>query len=518
MSDTPSLTLPDFQDQPLIDGIASLDGLTENAASEGAFASLPQTEAEQGKGPFYRSRIKTARSRLFLLGYLPNDRGGGVIGNRFRRAVTQFQEDCGIELKRDGLLGPKTWQALAELVSFEDDSNLDRWWPHQVVLERALRLRLSSLGYMVTTRDDINLGIQRFMANYNAYFAEGQPLQTVFGRQTYEAIFDLDGLIERIAKVPQAILDKPNLRPLLICVSKIELWLLGYDVKPDGIHLIYTPTPPRLQSDMQMPPDPRPPVPLPFLKNSLASAMQKFWIDLGKSRKEARDLAGNLDVSFFTQLHLADEDPAATPQDLADEILKKPAAVPGILSTLKNLGHRLWDGIKRAARWVANLIRRGIKAISSFAKTVGRLLYHTAINAFDKLRSFFQGFKLSLQLLFGKLLPGTDKKALVIEKRRDFDIMQAIDQNMNDRDMRKKVSLFTIVSKIFAQCSRIFKTLIQLILRVVRATITGFAGLVIALVKFLPKAKGLIQSLNYNDELIEELKSIRLNLDPQTVI
>lgn len=514
MSFTDNLKLPDFQGKSLFDGIASLDSFTEEADQEGAFASLPKTTSQQGKGAFYRSRIKTARTRLHLLGYLKNDRGGGIPGKTFKKAVASFQDDCGIQLKTDALLGPKTWQALAELVSFEDDTNLDRWWSHQIVLERALRLRLQSLGFLKIFEGDINLGLQRFMAIYNAYFAQDQPLQTPFSRRTYETVFNLDHLIANIAKAPPQILAKANLRPFLIAVSKIELWLLGYGVKPDGLPLLYLPPPPEKVKNRPLPPDRMPASNLPYLKGSLALAMQQFWKDLGLSRSEARQKATQLDQAFFKELHNAEIDSSEeSPQEIADELLKSPKSMPGIVGALKNLGHRLWDGIKRAGRWVINLVRKGIKMVSSFAKTVGRLLYNASINAFDKLRSFFTGFKLSLQLLIGKYLPGTNRSSLVMQKRRDFDINMAIDQNLPDQEISERLDLFTKVTQIFGQCAKIFKAFITLIIGAVRATITGFAGLIIALVKFVPRAKALIQGLNYNDQLVDELKTLKANLD-----
>jgi murein L,D-transpeptidase YcbB/YkuD len=76
-----------------------------------------------------RAYILAIRSRLTDLGYLQDseqNRSSETIDPSLKNAVKKFQKDAGLK-HRDSWVGPKTWQVLQQLVSFEDQQDPYSW-------------------------------------------------------------------------------------------------------------------------------------------------------------------------------------------------------------------------------------------------------------------------------------------------------------------------------------------------------------------------------------------------------
>jgi hypothetical protein len=116
-----------------------------------------------------KSYILAIRSRLIDLGYLgesTENRSKAFLDNRLKRAIKKFQKEAG--LTEDAWVGPKTWSALQQLVSFEDAQDPANWRKElikdlsQPAILRAVYLRLYALGFFkwnqrLNLRTDLSL-------------------------------------------------------------------------------------------------------------------------------------------------------------------------------------------------------------------------------------------------------------------------------------------------------------------------------------------------------------------------
>jgi hypothetical protein len=207
------------------------------AAKEGVLTPLPQTKAQDVTDAFIAARLRTVRTRLFLLGYLRDDNQSPRRDGNLGRAIRRFQEEAGLTV--DGWVGPETWTALQELVSFEEPSNMARWVAGsqtQRALSRAVGLRLSALGFLAEpTRNerDIRQGLRAFADVAGRLRLSQAPLPPTTTLETLTTLFDQDALVARLAAFEDGFAGDLPLLHFVAHVAKIELWLLGYAVQLD---------------------------------------------------------------------------------------------------------------------------------------------------------------------------------------------------------------------------------------------------------------------------------------------
>jgi hypothetical protein len=104
---------------------------------------------------FSQSRIRTARSWLFALGYLDKDEDRSDYDDALRQALKTFQTEAGLTV--DGWIGTEeTWPRLRELVTFDDPLLQAHWITAsgraRTALARAAKTRLVLYGF--GKRDD----------------------------------------------------------------------------------------------------------------------------------------------------------------------------------------------------------------------------------------------------------------------------------------------------------------------------------------------------------------------------
>ena len=185
-----------------------------------AHAALPQT------------RLRAARSWLFALGYLTEDRDRPDYDPALKSAVARFQEEAGLVV--DGWIGEgQTWPRLQELVTFEEPLQVAHWTLEsgsvRPALTRAVDLRLSVYGL------DGAGGLPRFRALLGVL---GIALpQGGSQAEDYAALLDHDSLLAEIAAsletspvrktMEDAADDSDAVEAfgLLLNFAKVELWL-----------------------------------------------------------------------------------------------------------------------------------------------------------------------------------------------------------------------------------------------------------------------------------------------------
>ena len=226
----------------VIERLAAVAADIDTAEKKGLFVPLPRSEPEESKD---RSRIKTIRNRLFILGYLEKDTGRGNMDAPLKEAIRTFQKEAGLE--PDGWVGEEeTWPALQELVSFETPIKIARWFDSELpkpVLRRAVALRLHVLGLRdekpTSSNEDIETGLRSFGRVWEKLNPGTTLSETGLNYEWLGLLFDMDGITSRLSEVSADLSreDLVKIHSFVLNAAKIELWLMGYAVRPSGYDL-----------------------------------------------------------------------------------------------------------------------------------------------------------------------------------------------------------------------------------------------------------------------------------------
>jgi len=260
--------MPDYTPGELSGGIPDqfeqFNKIIDEARRNGIINSPPGSDEETYDLQSQRIRIQTIASRLWLLGYLQRKIGPRSIHKKIpeiRAAVFQFQNDAG--LKKDHWVGNKTWYALDQLVSFESEVDYSQWFKDGIIhpekrnaCHRAVQLRLWCLGlYPNKPNRNFRLLNKRDLRNFASVLSvfrvkKDAEFEADLNQDTFKILFNQEELTSAIA----ARSSKDNKRFLfnfsqsdgtrkrelakkfIINCAKIELWLLGYKVKIDGMN------------------------------------------------------------------------------------------------------------------------------------------------------------------------------------------------------------------------------------------------------------------------------------------
>jgi hypothetical protein len=461
------------------------------AETDRAIARLASSEDEFRRGELVDARIRTIRTRLYLLGYLSRDNKSGRVDKRLTRAIKAFQNDAGLEAV-DGWVGIKTWTALQELVSFEHPSNIPNWTARQrgrPALVRAVKLRLFVLGFLESRQaraeKKLHAALERFVKVAWILGLSDSPLEPALRLETLSVLFDQDGTIQHLARAveplvvncPPGISEKQALRKVrkfVACCAQIELWLLGYNVRPDGSGRFRLPMGPHDERDYP-----------------LYYALKDFWSDSGQAPGRAATMARSFPGGFFRVLLESEREPDAASARLTSSRIYDALIGAGkeaqktVWEYIKSIGSRIWDGLKRAWRWLVSRLRKGLQKSSAWLRNVARLAYQCAVNALEPVRRTIKLVSLSFSFLVETTIRGSDVKHLVIRRDADFDYYVYANPQRDDVTVARLLGTFERRARLFALGARIIGKLFAALGRVARdvALGGGWFGLVLALVR-----------------------------------
>ena len=361
-----SFSLPEYTPADLrgnaVDQLGQFDKILDEAKAKGIVHSSPNNERETYDVESQRIRIQTMASRLFLLGYLadkiePEDIEENL--ERIKSAVMEFQKEAG--LKPDNWAGDITWHAMDEIVSFESDLSDDHWFQGREInqasekaIHRGIQLRLWSLGLCEKKpgTDFITLEpscLSDFEAIAKILMLVPLDYEAGFNKQTIRLLYDQERFVRFLAQ--RASDDKKSFRlnieeekekeklaeRFIVNCAKIELWLLGYNVKING------------KNDFEK-----------NKGNDLYSAMKNYFINFqGINAAEAEELSERITPLFFNGI-LADSEEKEK-QELPDASLlitreiNSEEEINNAWEFIKSKGLRLWDGLKRIWGWIKRI-------------------------------------------------------------------------------------------------------------------------------------------------------------------
>jgi hypothetical protein len=451
-------------------------------------------------------RLPVIARQLFLLGYLKDamdDRSPALVGKSrsFRDAVGRFQEEAGISV--DGWVGQQTWQALGALVSFETDTQICRWrrsdGSYCRAFRRAVQLRLFCYGLAgnaprgaFSTVPAINLDRARATLLKLSAFENSAPDR----ENLYKVLFDTDRLLMlATAAMAGPLDDDPRLRGFLVNVAKIELWLLGLPAKVDGGDDFpvtgFSKPKGRKRDGGRF-------EPTVTLRNpDLRAALAQFWrqaqgCDGGEAATRAREISPELFAALLNpqpRQGMAVVPVANT--DYSSELLRHfeergtiAADVEEAWRQGRNLGMRLWDGLKRLWRWV----RRGISAVVLIGKNLFRAFMRFALKAYKIVRTACSALALSLEQYLAQRLTMPEGNPVTVVIGKDMDFVIALPDKTDSALLAAATQQVQRFSRVFYFASR----LLGVFVTVLAGTLGGLSGWVRLLMSLVSGYRALV--------------------------
>ena len=478
--------------------LGQFDDILIEANKKGVINNPPTSDEETYDIEKQRIRLQTVASRLYLLGYLRNKISPRRIEKKLddiREAVYQFQSDA--NLKKDYWVGDKTWYALDQLVSFESEFQYDQWFENNQIkpevaqaMQRAIQLRLSCLGLYHTKPN------RRFkLLNKASLFKLGKILRVLmikksdfkadFNFETLEALFDQDLLTQAIAKSSGRFMnsfpvllsradketDKKLIQKFIINCAKIELWLLGYKVKIDGI------------DNFQYP-----------IGGDLWKALRGYYKDYeGKTNSQAKKLANQITPRLFKGLDEAARkvEDYKTDDDASEEVFEalKPKTEEekkNFLSRawgfLKDKGMRLWDGLKRIWRWIKKI---GKKIFSFLKENLFKAFYRFASKAYKIITRGISNVVKSVAVYIKGVLKSDQ---MIYKFSKDMDCIPYIENDISLSNLNQGITKLQHHTKAFILACRIISFGVDFF-KTLALGVIGWAKLLFSLVKSYKKIK-----------------------------
>lgn len=421
-------------ESPLLDDLPAIEADLDRAEAAGVLQPLPDSRERFIAATVPRRELPVLRDRLFRLGYLRSRSGPDRVDAELTRAIEHLQREA--RLTVDGWVGPQTWAALQELFAFEPPTHLDRWIDERgatSALQRAACLRLIALGFLPgqtrASLQDLSEPLdawRRVLATLNApCIGATTALDSL---KLIGALFDIDRLSVLVAQEAATVRrilgegaedTQTPLRRFLVCLLKIELWLLGDDeVRPDGkvgaIRRYRRRRAPRRGVRYDYSP--------------LYGAIRRFWQDSGVDRghaSEAEILLRCFSTLAAMQHEERDQNEAAQRSQrmprLIDEIGPRQAQVAQQWHEVGFVS-RLWDGVKRVWR----LLKRIAVTAARRLVLLVRAAKQAAQEAADLLRRSIGRTIEGLRLLLDREVPGsTDRIAMRHTADFDFEVFVA---------------------------------------------------------------------------------------------
>ncbi len=451
-----------------------LGGAIEDAREKDIISPLPDSEPV-ASADYARSRILTIRNRLFNLGYLKSDNKKARLDKTLKSGIAGFQRDAAKTIDGfviDGWVGEQTWTALQELVSFEETSNILRWFNDGEAcpaLIRATHLRLYALGLIDAKPGqfvkDFIPSLQHFGDICRILTLSGNTVSPSLCQPTIALLFDQDALIKRLAQctAPKKNPERKIIQSFVMNMARIELWMLGFAIEPDGSQ---TDLAAMLNRNIEL-----------KIRSSMFKALKSYWAyhkgDSSKANIPALLFVKSSFPDFFKQLVIdTSTDAGMDADEIYDCLNENHISLDTVWEHVKSFGSRLWDGLKRLWGWFKNMVRKVAGSILSFTENISRLAYQYILHSYEGVKAVIRGFTDSVFYLVSTEIKTPEHVKTVIRHDADFDFKVLVHDADKPADVTALAETMEIRSRIFNISSRILASLIALL----KYIVTGFVG------------------------------------------
>ena len=389
-------------------------GGLDEAVDEGALA-----DDESAHG----AERRVARTWLHLLGYLKNDNDKTRLDGDLIAALKAFRTDLGVASVEDDL-DVESWTMLKRLMSFDPEDNSGERFSgfsmQSPALVRAVCVRLYALDLMndlpkkILDTRAMDGALKNFAHAYR--LLKLTRLEPAVTHETVKALFENTTVISRLRSEDQGLtLSQPGnstedereanwklIKEYVNAIARIELWLIGYIVRPRK----------RMRAREST-------------NDSLKRAIRVFWQDQPEAARPPKREIENLDRRFFDRVVFVmghgEEREQEQDAEISEQLLTDPELAKMVKKEAKGLGARIFDGVKRAVKFVVGWIAMGLRRLVTLARNLARVVIERVGHVFAAVRDVMLALRDSWRFLTTKPIPGSDREHLIVIHDKDFD-------------------------------------------------------------------------------------------------
>ncbi len=478
-----------------------------------------------------RAYIKALRARLIELGYLGEQEDNRIKDKpdkRFIAAVKRFQREAG--LVEDGWAGPKTWQAMECLVSFENRQSLDEWreWTDECAtldsltsnsaVLRGLYLRLYSMGFFADWKSTKIKTNTLFDPDTNNVFSDAidtflrfastlqlspprEEAQVGDSRLDYEllqAVFAYDSIVDRLGQEDFFHAAKTQFPESVDAIARIELWLLGYGTQPGPERIVRKriggkPGTARSRRYRE--------------QSRLEEAIGHFWRDANRAgfpKSSDSQVSFSLMQQFrnFLQQDTKDIYVGKHINDQVTRILSSSSDKKIFLEQFKSIANSVWDGLKRLTKWLFNALTKVFDITVDMIANVARYVSRKARRFFAYVVKAVDIMHAGLDYLRNESFTGSTPGRAVIAKGYDFDQYCCMDPLLTHNELRRLMTDYSLATATYIAASRVLGHLVRLFSTIVK-TMQGPLGWLAAMLA-LSRLANSIKAIKRDLDLVKQ--------------
>ena len=290
--------------------------------------------------------------------------------------------------------------------------------------------------------------------------------------------------------IPKAV--RPMVESFLVCHAKIELWLLGHHVEPDGSSET------GLRAGMTIKGAKR----LRMLQNPKGFywcliAFCRDYNETVETRAERITSRGFLKrfpaiFKAMYSLHsnsLEPNDPAAA-RELSDHLERAADEEPELLNrewkAKATLGGRVKDGLRRAWGWIKRVVKKAAGFVVGVVRNLVRLAAQLASHGFGMVWAAVKSFPHAVSFVVRSEFEGSSDKGVAIHHDSDFDWTAFVASQPDQTQLDSTLLLLEKRTAQFSFCLRLLKLLVVALSKVTKYMVAGYVGLAMALVRLRP--------------------------------
>ncbi|WDE02174.1 peptidoglycan-binding domain-containing protein [Thalassomonas actiniarum] len=432
-----------------IDKLASYQSCIRSAVDQGILLDTPgfsgAPKDKKALSPQFRPLLCT---RLYRLGYLDEEDTDDISNGKLVKAIKQLQKEAG--LKTDGWIGEVTWQALQQLFTFEEPTELEKWYragQPSMFLRRAVNLRLMVLGINRRRAQADNDDFSKDLAKFGQLLSHLGVKVGKTNEQTFllDYLFDIDSqtrhigslspeYIRAIAKKYQQV-NNQSMLSYFGGLLRAELWLSGYKDAALSSRILKRKQH-RMSSKKHI-----------WFTSGINDAIQVFWKDLeqkGLITLDFNEKKSDIERFIYSMQFLAQGVEAVNTQSISKEQITQELREKSndrqysqhISEQWQSVGWFSWifDGLKRIWHAIKNLL----SDILETAKYLIRGMKQVISNGLFYLQRAFYVLEQGLEFLLCKTVPGSNEQ-LHMQRDRDFDYKVFVGEQVT----REDISLFS---------------------------------------------------------------------------
>ena len=198
-----------------------------------------------------------------------------------------------------------------------------------------------------------------------------------------------------------------------------------------------------------------------------------FYFD---EKKRTSSSAGNGDHQFNLN------QPARTPEmsndEASDTLYETIAGMKQqqqgkIWTSVKSIGSRIWDGIKRAWRFFKALFKKVAIRIAGWIRNLARMAFKYAVDLFNKIKIVVRKVTDAIEYILPRINPDSDPEQVTIQREAGFDYNLFVNQFANAPNVEQTTTKLSKQASIFQAGVKLVILVVRSIVKTVKRVVAG---------------------------------------------